>query len=87
MRGEVGGRIIVVQPFMQIVIAGDVEGGVRPPGVIAGDIGEARADGVADEQVMRRQGAPHQEKRPPFEPPKINGAPDGSPLISPLKRS
>jgi len=71
MRGEVGGRIIVVQPFMQVVVAGDVEDGVRPPGVIAGEGGEARADGVPDEQVMRRHGAPHQEKWAPSEPLKI----------------
>src|SRR5262249_42363033 len=54
-------------PLVKIVVAGHVERRLPPPVEVAGRGGEARANGMADEQMIDRQGAADVEQRPALE--------------------
>jgi len=67
IRRKLDRRVAIVQPLVEIVVAGHVERRLPPPVDLAGHGGEARADGMADEQVVDRHGAADVEQRPALE--------------------
>ena len=68
---EIDRRVAVVHPLMEVVVARHMEGRSAPPTDVGG--GEAGTHGVADEQMIVRQGAPHMEQRPTPEALEIEG--------------
>ena len=67
MRRELDGRIAIVHPFVEIVVAGDMEACPSPPSELAGKVGEAGTYRVADEQIVHRHRAPHPKERAALE--------------------